>query len=71
MFPSEGAGLTERAEPFYEIWCGWMNLTRRNQEVVAELLEDMLVCPGEPLLRPQPEIPDRVTAGKRGRRAEV
>jgi len=71
LFPSEGAGLTERAKPFYETWCGWMNLTRHNQEVVAELLEDTLVCPGEPLLRPQPEIPDKVAAGKRGRRAEA
>lgn len=46
-----------------------MNPTRRNQEIVAEVLEDEeFVYSGEPLLKRQSEIRGRVASGKRGKR---
>lgn len=46
-----------------------MNPTRRNQEIVAEVLEDEeLVYSGEPLSKPQRELQGRALSGKRGRR---
>ena len=48
-----------------------MNPTRRNQEIVAEVLEEEeLVYSGEPLLKPQPEVRGRVAPAKRGKRLE-